>query len=302
MKNEIFKLEKQVKKYRRLFIAALVLWLLFYLSGFVTGWWVVRGRLQTFPAVEARTRLLVIAPHPDDETLMAGGLIRRVLGKGGQVNIIFLTSGDGSRGTVIQDARKVDLAPAEFIALGESRIQEASKAAEILGVKKEDIFFLGFPDQGLSKMGPSPTTKVNYVPYPEAYKPGQKYESANLQSDVKEIVKAFAPTVVITGHPRDQHPDHRVSFALVEKIRPDLPAGCRVYSSLVHYKGYPNPGGYLFPPKKLFGSDWLSLDLTGSEQVKVRQAIEAHHSQYSKLQDEFLFNRFTARNEIFEAE
>jgi len=32
MKDKIIKLEKQVKKYRRLFVAALVLWVLFYLS------------------------------------------------------------------------------------------------------------------------------------------------------------------------------------------------------------------------------------------------------------------------------
>ncbi len=302
MKDKIIKLEKQVKKYRRLFVAALVLWVLFYLSGFVTGWWVVKGTLGSFPAVDAKTRLLVIAPHPDDETIMAGGLIQRVLAKDGRVRIIFLTSGDGSRGTVVQDTRKVDLNPAEFIALGEQRIQEAFKAVEILGIKRSETFFLGFPDQGLTKMGASATTKVSYVPYPEAYQPSQVYSSANLLIDVGEIAKNFFPTVVITGHPRDQHPDHRVAYALIEKIRSSLPADCKIYSSLVHYKGYPNPGGYLFPPKKLFGGDWLSLDLSASEQTKNRQAIEVHVSQYSRPQDKLLLNRFTSRNEIFEAE
>ena len=83
MKNKILILEKQVKKYKRLLIVALVLWALFYLSGFLTGWWVVKGRLNTFPQIGAETRLLVVASHPDDETVMAGGLIQRVLGSRG---------------------------------------------------------------------------------------------------------------------------------------------------------------------------------------------------------------------------
>lgn len=311
--EELEILRWQTRKYKRLFVAALIFWALFYLSGFLTGWWVVKGTLGSFPAVDAKTRLLVVAPHPDDETIMAGGLIQRVLAKGGGVRIIFLTSGDGSRGTVVQDSKRVDLNPAEFIALGEQRIQEALKAAEILGVDRSDVFFLGFPDEGLAKIfdrnfnltdgvGASVTTKVSYVPYSEAYHPGEAYYGINLLEDVRTIAKSFSPTIVITGHPRDGHPDHRISYTLVEKIRPDLPEEIKIYSSLVHFRGYPNPGGYLFPPKKLFGGDWVSLDLTAAEQTKNRQAIEAHQSQYAKLQDKLLLNRFTARNEIFEAE
>src|SRR6266508_4539922 len=41
------------------------------------------------------TRLMVFSPHPDDETLGAGGLIQRVLRVGGAVKVVFMTSGDG---------------------------------------------------------------------------------------------------------------------------------------------------------------------------------------------------------------
>src|SRR5688572_16478209 len=40
-------------------------------------------------------RLLVIAPHPDDETLGAGGLAQRVLAQGGIVRTVVVTAGDG---------------------------------------------------------------------------------------------------------------------------------------------------------------------------------------------------------------
>ena len=45
--------------------------------------------------VPPQTRLLVVAPHPDDETLGAGGLMERVHESGGRVNVVYLTDGDG---------------------------------------------------------------------------------------------------------------------------------------------------------------------------------------------------------------
>lgn len=45
--------------------------------------------------VDADTKLLVIAPHPDDETLSSGGLMQQTREAGGQVKVIYLTDGDG---------------------------------------------------------------------------------------------------------------------------------------------------------------------------------------------------------------
>jgi len=313
IKDEISFLRSRVSRYRKLLIAGIILWIVFYLSGFLTGWWVIKGKLGSFPPVSSRTRLLVIAPHPDDETVMAGGLIQRVLENQGKVEIVYLTNGDGSRTTIIQEDKKVDLSPTEFIALGQTRIEEAAKAAGILGVRRDKIFFLGFPDQGLTKIyhrnfsqadgiGSSATTKVDHVSYSDAYRPGQAYYGSNLLNDVKEIVIAFKPNIVVTGHPRDNHPDHRISFTIIEKLRSELDPHCKIYSSLTHFRGFPSPGGYLFPPKKLFGGDWLSLELYPPEIAVKKKAIEVHVSQYSRPQDKLLLDRFTSRNEIFEEE
>jgi len=313
IKDEISFLRSRVSRYRKLLIAGIILWIVFYLSGFLTGWWVIKGKLGSFPPVSSRTRLLVIAPHPDDETVMAGGLIQRVLENQGKVEIVYLTNGDGSRTTIIQEDKKVDLSPTEFIALGQTRIEEAAKAAGILGVRRDKIFFLGFPDQGLTKIyhrnfsqadgiGSSATTKVDHVSYSDAYRPGQAYYGENLLGEVKEIALAFKPDVIVTGHPRDNHPDHRISFTIIEKLRSELDPHCKIYSSLTHFRGFPSPGGYLFPPKKLFGGDWLSLELYPPEIAVKKKAIEVHVSQYSRPQDKLLLDRFTSRNEIFEEE
>ena len=58
----------------------------------------VAGALAAQPtelAVKRGERLLVVAPHPDDETLGAGGLIQRVLAHGGTVRVMLVTAGDG---------------------------------------------------------------------------------------------------------------------------------------------------------------------------------------------------------------
>jgi GlcNAc-PI de-N-acetylase len=46
-------------------------------------------------AIDTGERLLVIAPHPDDETLGTAGLLQRVLARGGQARLVVLTAGDG---------------------------------------------------------------------------------------------------------------------------------------------------------------------------------------------------------------
>lgn len=46
-------------------------------------------------SLEGVQRALIIAPHPDDETLAAGGLIKSVLSRGGQVKVVMVTNGDG---------------------------------------------------------------------------------------------------------------------------------------------------------------------------------------------------------------
>ncbi|MDT4288484.1 PIG-L family deacetylase [Methylomonas sp. MO1] len=52
-------------------------------------------------------RLLVLAPHPDDETLSSAGLIQQVLQQGGSVRSTVVTSGDAYVGAVMQDSGRL---------------------------------------------------------------------------------------------------------------------------------------------------------------------------------------------------
>src|SRR5262250_334489 len=52
---------------------------------------------SALPVIGPGTSLLVISPHPDDETLCCAGVIQRVVHAGGRVTIVWLTSGDAAR-------------------------------------------------------------------------------------------------------------------------------------------------------------------------------------------------------------
>ena len=41
-------------------------------------------------------RVLMLAPHPDDESLGTGGLIQRATRAGGEVHVVFVTDGDNN--------------------------------------------------------------------------------------------------------------------------------------------------------------------------------------------------------------
>ena len=275
-------------------------------SGFLTGWWAIKGSLGKFPPVDASTRLLVIAPHPDDEVLSSGGLIQTILTAGGKVKIVFLTNGDGSRSSVVTEYKKADLSPEEFLALGTQRIGEAENADKILGLSENDLVFLGFPDGGLSKLRSGKVTSVSthfdHVPYTQSYKPSQDYSEENLVNDLKEIIIDFNPTLVITTHPKDHHPDHQAAYQFAVMVKQELSTIWPIYASLVHYKNYPPEGGYLFPPKKLFGGGWLSFEASVAEKIKELSAIKEYKSQYTVPMEAGFFNKLISTNEIFEVE
>src|SRR6476660_9396513 len=95
------------------------------------------------------TRLLVVAPHPDDETLAAGGLIHRVVSSGGSVRVVWLTSGDAFAEGVETKNKFKDPRPRDYRSYGTLREGEARNALTMLGLDRKALTFLGFPDEGL---------------------------------------------------------------------------------------------------------------------------------------------------------
>src|SRR5579885_2929728 len=103
-------------------------------------------------ALDPAERLVVVAPHPDDETLGAGGLIQRVLAQGGSVRVVLLTAGDGYVEGVERETGRPRPRSAEFVAYGERRLGEERAALRLLGDGRIRLEFLGFPDGGLEPL------------------------------------------------------------------------------------------------------------------------------------------------------
>ena len=216
----------------------------------------------TVPAaleVAAGERLLVVAPHPDDETLGAGGLIQRVLERSGTVRIVLVTAGDGYVEAVVHETGLPRPRPSQYIAYGERRLREARAAVRELGTERMRLQVFGFPDGGLASLlhahwrrtrsERSSTTGVSGPPYPEALDPNVAYDGADLRRELLRLVREVHPTMVALPHPLDRHPDHRATglFTLLaiddwtgETAKPRAPLP-RLLAYLVHWPDWP-PG------------------------------------------------------------
>lgn len=136
-------------------------------------------------------KILVIAPHPDDEVLGCGGTIAKHVSQGDEVSLCIATRG------YTPDWPKAFL---------KNKLQEIQKASKILGIKK--VYRLNFP-----------TVKLDTIP--------QK----KLNDSLSSIVKAAKPSVAYIPHAGDLNRDHRLLFeASLVALRPGSDRVKRVLS------------------------------------------------------------------------
>ena len=126
-------------------------------------------------------KVLVVAPHPDDEVLGVGGTIARLSSEGNEVTAAIVTKG------------WEPLFSDSFVEQGRA---EARKANDILGVKS-----LRFMDL--------PVTKLNQIPIHE------------LNEKFDRLVEEEKPGMVFLPFYGDRHEDHRQVFnACMVALRP----------------------------------------------------------------------------------
>ena len=99
--------------------------------------WQAMTEVSAAELVPAGFRLVVIAPHPDDEVLGAGGLLQLAAQLGREVLVVAVTDGGGSHpGSELWPAAR----------LLEQRRAESSHALALLGLDGEVVHRLGLPD------------------------------------------------------------------------------------------------------------------------------------------------------------
>ncbi len=280
---------------------------------------------DTFPTmaglISSRTRLLIVSPHPDDETLGAGGLIQRVVQAGGIVKVVFMTNGDGFPEGVKMIERTSHPTAQDFREYGQQRQSEALKALATLGVPAKDVLFLGFPDSGLcvlrthyrEDVGPDYTSPFTLVSHPLSDNipvPNIEYNSEDLQRELLWILHRFRPSLVLTTHSYDQHPDHGATHLFVKNALQELthqdPLLRPVFLTfLIHFGGWwpvlaqPDTRVELRPPHGFPEQEhtWLHFPLSPEEFQTKRQALSHYHSQMLVMRQYLL--SFVRTNELF---
>jgi LmbE family N-acetylglucosaminyl deacetylase len=305
---------------RRILLAASTLIIVFAFVFILLDQMVANYMVDTTPehidAPEAGSRVLIIAPHPDDETLGAGILIKETLANGGKVKVVLMTNGDGYRVAAHLDYTKLTLTPKEYINFGYTRQQESVKALASSGVSESDIIFLGYPDGGLASIWSSnwnstspytsPYTQADRSPYTNSFKKNRLYCGQNVVADLSQIIHDFQPTDIVMPHPNDKHPDHWATNAFTKYTLTVLNySPQKEWLYLIHRGLWPSPEAGsqskrdLAPPAKLLktGTKWYALDLTDQEIKLKTEAIKLYHSQQKTLG--FQMSCFEKQSELF---
>lgn len=267
--------------------------------------------------VDQSTKLLVIAPHPDDETLGAGGLMQRVREAGGQVHVVFLTDGDGYPEGVRYEDHVETPTPADYRGYGRQRQHEAQSALKALHLGAYTYTFLSFPDGGLCQLihtywserrasYRSPYTRLNRPPRSEIIVPDTRYRGEDLTQELARIIGDFRPTLIVVPRREDQHPDHCASWFFlmdalgdVERVQPDYWPD--VVNYIVHWNAWPfeDEGALLPPPPGLRGgaSGWMSVPLNAAQIKAKHEALTRYQSQVHVMR--WFLDGFVKANEVF---
>jgi LmbE family N-acetylglucosaminyl deacetylase len=263
------------------------------------------------------TRLLVIAPHPDDDVLGAGGLMQRVHEGGGAVRVVYLTDGDGYPEGVKEEDHVETPTANDYLGYGKQRRREARAALVRLGLADAFQTFLGFPDSGLCKLTRvywserrgayrSPYTRLTRPPKSEILVPAARYRGEDLSQELALIIGDFKPTMIAVPRKEDQHPDHCAAWFFladslndVGRVHPEFTTD--VINYIVHFNTWPfeDDGPRLDPPPGLRGgaSGWMRLPLTPAETRAKRQALRRYTTQMHVM--DWFLDGFARSNEVF---
>ena len=153
------------------------------------------------------TRVLVLAPHPDDEINVAGNMILNFSAAKAEIFVAYSTNGD-------------------FEASADVRAKEIVESLKILGVPREKIIFLGYGDG--HKLSDTPTKSPaghfetyapkNFVDYAKkTFGKHNSYTKTNFKRDLKHLLLELRANIIFCVD-FDNHPDHRTLSVAFEEV------------------------------------------------------------------------------------
>lgn len=202
-----------------------------------------------------RKKIIVFAPHPDDETLGCGGTIAKKIAEGYEVLIIVMT--DGSRAFLKEIGISSNPTPEE---LKEIRKEEAKKATNILGVPEENLIFLDFVDGMLQEI------------------------MEDVEKKVAKILSENFPVEVYFPHKNDDHSDHRAAYYIVKNSVTKLGIPTKMYQYLITPK-YAQFSPFITVLLNYFRRNTVYVDIS-KFLLKKKTAVKEFKTQITNYLDE----------------
>ena len=219
--------------------------------------------------LDATSRVMFLAPHPDDDTLGGAGLLRRTASRGGAVRVLFATCGENNPWTQRIVERRLRIGAADRTRFGDRRRTEALAALACLGIDARHVEFLGFPDQGITDL----------------LKTGGEGPVARLAASIA----AWRPGILVAPSLSDLHPDHNALSILTALALDRIEAGSRP-ETVLHYVIHAVGARGEHP-------DDTHLSLTSEERETKRRAIRCHATQLAVHPAKFM--SFAGARETF---
>jgi LmbE family N-acetylglucosaminyl deacetylase len=201
-------------------------------------------------------KVLIVAPHPDDESLATGGLLQRIFAQKIPVRIVFATDGENNPWAQRYWEKRWQIGPDERARWGRRRREEALDAIRTLGGGPDCARFLNLPDLGTTDL--------------------LMHGAPDLSVLIADEIRDWVPTVALIPTMHDAHPDHSalsVAFSIALDSLGGLPI--RAWEYLVHEPGVSLP------------YESVKLLLSIEEVACKRRAILCHETQVALSRERF---------------
>lgn len=212
----------------------------------------------------AGQKLMIFTPHPDDETLGAGGYISQSVKNGAVVQIVLVTDGNKH-------------------GLKDKRYEEFKNTTSILGAKEDSLVFLNYHDGDLKDVNEGDLSS-QFKEIVNAFQPNYIVSPDAEDTHPDHAATGRAVNRVMSGEKSQiidyQYLIHYNKYPEPKKKKPNL---------------------YLLPPVSLvrFDSEWKKLSLTPETESTKEVAIEEYRSQLKNPLLRPLLVSFIRKNELF---